>query len=95
MIKLSIITVGILLSVEFLSPPQRFRHPFDGEVVIKENQGGGIFAWDGPCFGTYGQACAKRIGRLCLIWSMDKLNDKGRVHEIAHCNGWGADHDER
>ena len=77
---------------EFSTPPTRFAFSFPGQVYVQENLGGGIFAHDGPCFGTYGEACSRLIGPYCFIWSTDKLSAKGRAHEIAHCNGWPADH---
>lgn len=75
-------------------PPAIYDHSFPGKVIINDNYGGEISAWDGPCFPFTGiDACAIRVGNICYIYVI-----RGRItqqlirHEIGHCNGWSASH---
>ena len=75
-------------------PPAIYDHAFTGPVVINENFGGEISAYDGPCYPWTGsQACAVRRDGTCFIFAMrGKLTPDLKRHEIGHCNGWPADH---
>lgn len=77
-----------------LDPPAIYDHPYPGEVRFHLGQGGEMTAIDGPCFPWLGShACAKVIGGVCHIWVLkDKLTPALLRHELAHCNGWPADH---
>lgn len=75
-------------------PPVIYDHPFAGQVVVIDNYGGELTAWDGPCYPWLGsQACAKRVKFTCYVFAeKGKLTKALLHHEIAHCNGWPADH---
>lgn len=72
-------------------PPPQYDHPFHGQVVIEQSYGGELTAMGGPCFPWLGAyACAKPV---CYVYVMKgKLTPELLRHEIAHCNGWPADH---
>lgn len=78
-------------------PPPRFDHVPRIPYVILERQGGGIFAYGRPCFGTLGIACAVVTvmpsgRRQCVVRFIDKATPEATRHEFGHCNGWPVDH---
>lgn len=80
-------------------PPVRFDHPFAGQLVVNSNYGGEISAFDGPCYPWMGaHACSKveldkSYKLVCRVFAQHgKLTASLLRHEIAHCNGWAADH---
>jgi hypothetical protein len=85
-----------------LEPPAQYDHPYDGLVgervipvaetrVICDSLGASQASADAPG----GVACAWVSDNTCfIILPDDELApvDTYRRHEIAHCNGWPADH---
>src|SRR5262249_46009977 len=85
-----------------LEPSSQYDHPYDGLVgerripvaearVICDSLGASHSSADAPG----GVACAWLSDKTCfIILSDDELApvDTYRRHEIAHCNGWPADH---
>ena len=85
-----------------LEPPSQYDHPYDGLVgerlmpvaearVICNSLGASHSSADAP----EGVACAWVSDNTCfIILPDDELApvDIYRRHEVAHCNGWPADH---
>jgi hypothetical protein len=85
-----------------LEPPSQYNHPYDGLVgervmpvaearVLCDSLGASHSSADAPG----GVACAWVSDDTCfIILPDDELApvDTYRRHEIAHCNGWPADH---
>jgi hypothetical protein len=92
----------------YLTPPLEYDHPYSGELItvvvdsqdkVRELCPGAKF---NPNIGAI--ACARRginsdqgkcwiiIANDELITSLGHIPDRVRDHEIAHCNGWPADH---
>lgn len=77
----------------FLMPPAIYDHPYDGTVVAE--------------YLSYQQlqrdceadaiGCAAVVDGVCAIilpnWLSPVILDRVRRHEVAHCNGWPADHE--
>ena len=72
-------------------PPLRFDHPFAGKVIIEQVDLAG--QWQ-HCQPYGGWACAFVIYGVCHIYVIaEHSGDRDLMrHEIAHCNGWPADH---
>ncbi len=79
-------------------PPPQYDHPFPGQVVEKRLsfaevrrvcKGGLACSWPRV---TIRSKDGKIIGSYCLV--ILPLHDRGTLkrHEVAHCNGWPADH---
>jgi len=87
-----------------LEPPQQYDHPYDGLVeervlplaevsVVCASLGASHSGADASAPG--GVACAwVSNNTCCIILPYDEVApvDTYRRHEIAHCNGWPADH---
>lgn len=82
-------------------PPAQFRHPYAGELISYELPAPEI---DAACraLGAGGPlilGCARRFHDLCVIivpsagsGVSPRTHAALRRHELAHCNGWPADH---
>lgn len=84
-----------------LQPPTRFDHPYDGPTVIQKLPTDNVrrqcmerFGTDWGlavikgCGGVIDGTCYVIVGRYAKVSSLPMLIR----HEIAHCNGWTADH---
>lgn len=91
----AIAAMGFLASTPALIDLPNFNRPFPGNVVVHDNYGGELTAWNGPCYPWLGvHACGGKIGPDCHIWSIrGKLTPELKRHEICHCNGLNARHD--
>lgn len=84
-----------------LTPPARYDHPFTGALIVHRIDRSNVWA---ECSRNGEQAmrkdaagCAFHEGTTCTIYLATKTRraplDAILRHEIAHCNGWGANHD--
>jgi hypothetical protein len=79
-----------------LEPPAKYDHPYDGQVVervMPEDDVRSACMSMGLDFFT--AACSWRINSTCYVFLPNDGQapvDIYRRHEIAHCNGWPADH---
>ncbi|MGL6208720.1 MAG: hypothetical protein ACRC14_02680 [Paracoccaceae bacterium] len=94
------LTTSAALAGTPLDPPARYDHPYMGNLTIVEVDRDNVWA---ECSGD-GQVemradaagCAETGDGECTIWLAMKTT-RAPVkailrHEIAHCNGWPADH---
>jgi len=78
-----------------LEPPPRYLHPFNGPVIERVLS---LSAARRACarMGTRADACSWVKGGKCyiVIPRNGPVRDLHpyRRHELAHCNGWPADH---
>jgi hypothetical protein len=86
-------------------PPPEYDHPFAGKLVIIRALGAGDTIWmcPKPALGMTMTLCTLPLGpSACVIFQMPEV-EKETIklgwtlnilmrHEIAHCNGWPADH---
>ena len=77
-------------------PPAKYDHPYDGQVVervMPEDEVRSACMSMGLDILT--AACSWRINSTCYVFLPTDGQapvDTYRRHEIAHCNGWPADH---
>ena len=84
-------------------PPERFDHPYDGPTVIQKLPTSNVrrqclerFGTDWGlrtikgCGGVVDGVCYVIVGRYAKISSLSMLIR----HEVAHCNGWTAEHEK-
>lgn len=67
-----------------MDPPGRFVHPFKGKLIERKIKGKRVQGSEG--YSLLGTIEGKPV---CYIYFTD---DRARQHELAHCNGWPADH---
>lgn len=85
-----------------LEPPARFDHPFAGQLIIHKIARSNVWAecsHDGAhAMRKDAAGCAFLDGDTCTIYLATKTRRAPVAailrHEIAHCNGWAADHPE-
>lgn len=87
-----------------LLPPEEFDHPYDGHLMIEHARSEEEVRerCPGGNFPRHALACARvhKYAPMCIIVKVsdDTLRAHGydpavvMRHEIAHCNGWPADH---
>src|SRR5262249_15878585 len=87
-----------------LEPPLQYDHPYDGlveESILPVAEVSGVVAslgsshWGADGWAAGGVACAwVSDNTCCIILPYDEVApvDTYRRHQIAHCNGWPADH---
>lgn len=74
------------------APPKRFVHPFAGKVVIvrefmPDHDGLRTLAW------TFGNVHGRCVIHLNTAKHPPGISTASTItHEIAHCNGWPANH---
>ena len=82
-----------------LAPPAKYDHPFRGRVSITTVAT--VQEANAACakYGPRNVACATAINGTCYITMVpdhiiNQWGPKAQLmrHEVAHCNGWPADH---
>lgn len=89
-----LIAAGLIFGANTLQPPARFDHPFHGKVNILYLSPNDMLR---VCH-TY-TACVRgpQPMKVCNIWinagTRGNWTNQAYIrHEIAHCNGWPANH---
>lgn len=67
-----------------IDPPGRFVHKFKGNLIQKKIKGKRVQGSEG-----YSLLGSVNGVPTCYIYFTD---ERSRQHELAHCNGWPADH---
>ena len=79
-----------------LEPPAKYDHPYDGQVVERVMPEDEVrSACMSMGLDSLTAACSWRINSTCYVFLPTDGQapvDTYRRHEIAHCNGWPADH---
>jgi len=81
-------------------PPERYDHPYNGVVIervlpLDEVRKLCVYIGVGPADGCSGYVTLQDGAQACFVVlptdGFDNI-DNYRRHEIAHCNGWPANH---
>jgi hypothetical protein len=81
-------------AIGYFDPPVRFDHP-NKNVIVKWVARGELYRYCGGDFNAVG--CARPSFKPCIIFAVhyNEWSDARLLrHEIAHCNGWPANHPE-
>ena len=87
-----------------IEPPAFYVHPFYGRYVehVVSYQEAQVLC-HAYYTGRFDIGCAKNVGSTCYVIRYDYSDNPGEIvpreeaeklrrHELAHCNGWPADH---
>ena len=90
--------------MQVTAPPPQYDHPYPGQVIervlpLAEARSYCQQIGVGPFDGCAGYVTMSDGSKACFVvlpeGGPDENIDHYRHHEIAHCNGWSADHTDR